>query len=313
MSALLQVEHDQVATVDSKREAAPVLSNVFNSRHTGSLVIDGVSKSFQLKGEKLLVLDNISFRVEPGEFVAIVGASGCGKSTLLRLLAGLDTEYEGQLLHDGQVIKGTDLQRGLVFQDHRLFPWLTVAQNIGLSFTNTDVPKTEQAQRIAAEIQRVGLDGFADAYPHQLSGGMSQRAAIARALVGRPDVLLLDEPLGALDALTRLRLQQELRRLWQDEGITMLMVTHDIDEAVYLADRVVVLDARPGRIRRIQDVPLAHPRQRGQADFVTIRDGLHAEFVDLVDEPHAPNLSNTLPSSTLTHWGADEWASRFAL
>jgi sulfonate transport system ATP-binding protein len=248
-------------------------------RRAGGLAIEHVSKSFELKTGPLLVLDDISLTVEPGEFVAIVGGSGCGKSTLLRLLAGLDPDYEGRLLHDGAPIVGTGLQRGLVFQDHRLFPWLTVEQNVGLSFTNTNVPDKERRERVAAEIARVGLDGFADAYPHQLSGGMSQRAAIARALVGRPDVLLLDEPLGSLDALTRLRLQQELRRLWQDEGITMLMVTHDIDEAVYLADRIVVLEARPGRVRRIQPVPLPHPRQRGQADFVAIRDGLHSDFV----------------------------------
>jgi sulfonate transport system ATP-binding protein len=276
---------------------------------SGGLVVDHVSKSFRLKGEQLLVLDNISFRVEPGEFVAIVGASGCGKSTLLRLLAGLDTEYEGQLLHDGEPIRGTDLHRGLVFQDHRLFPWLTVEQNVGLAFTNTEVPQAERRERVAAEISRVGLDGFAGAYPHQLSGGMSQRAAIARALVGRPDVLLLDEPLGALDALTRLRLQQELRRLWQEEGITMLMVTHDIDEAVYLADRVVVLDARPGRIRRIQPVPLPHPRQRGEAGFVAIRDGLHADFVDLVEgKEQLP-----APAAAVHDWNSDDWARRFAL
>lgn len=279
-----------------------------NRSRTGGLTIEHVSKSFQLKGEQLLVLDDISFRVEPGEFVAIVGASGCGKSTLLRLLAGLDTEYEGQLLHDGEPIRGTNLQRGLVFQDHRLFPWLTVEQNVSLAFTNTDVPIAERRARVKAEVSRVGLDGFGDAYPHQLSGGMSQRAAIARALVGRPDVLLLDEPLGALDALTRLRLQQELRRLWQDEGITMLMVTHDIEEAVYLADRIVVLDARPGRIRRIQPVPLAHPRQRGEKDFVAIRDGLHADFVELVDGD-AP-----LPAPALVpRWDSDDWARRLAL
>jgi sulfonate transport system ATP-binding protein len=277
-------------------------------QRSGGLVVDHVSKSFALKGEELKVLDDISFRVEPGEFVAIVGASGCGKSTLLRLLAGLDTEYTGQLLHDGTPIRGTDLHRGLIFQDHRLFPWLTVEQNVSLAFTNGDVPLKERRERVAAEIARVGLEGFAQAYPHQLSGGMSQRAAIARALVGRPDVLLLDEPLGALDALTRLRLQQELRRLWQDEGITMVMVTHDIEEAVYLADRIIVLDARPGRIRRIQPVPLAHPRQRGNADFVTIRDGLHADFVDLVDG-NAP-----LPAPThIAAWDDRDWARRFAL
>ncbi|MBV7535186.1 ABC transporter ATP-binding protein [Duganella sp. sic0402] len=283
---------------------API--NFKAAARAGGLRIEHVSKSFQLKAGPLLVLDDISLTVEPGEFVAIVGGSGCGKSTLLRLLAGLDTDYQGELLHDEQPIFGTGLQRGLVFQDHRLFPWLTVEQNVALSFTNTDVPLAERRERVAAEITRVGLDGFADAYPHQLSGGMSQRAAIARALVGRPDVLLLDEPLGALDALTRVRLQQELRRLWQDEGITMVMVTHDIEEAVYLADRIVVLEARPGRVRRIQQVSLPHPRQRGQAEFVAIRDGLHADFGDLRDAPPEAGTA-------ISPWDANDWARRLAL
>ena len=284
----------------------------------GGLRIEHVSKTFQLKGGPLLVLDDISLAVEPGEFVAIVGGSGCGKSTLLRLLAGLDTGYEGRLLHDGQPIAGTSLQRGLVFQDHRLFPWLTVEQNVGLSFTNTAVPDAERRARVAAEIARVGLDGFADAYPHQLSGGMSQRAAIARALVGRPDVLLLDEPLGALDALTRVRMQQQLRTLWQDEGITMVMVTHDIEEACYLADRVVVLEARPGKVRRIETVALPHPRRRGQAEFVAIRDSLHAEFGDLRDAPPVPEAQQIQQAlqtqqAPQSQWGAEEWARRLAL
>ena len=254
-------------------------------RRGGGLQIAHVSKSFPLKGESLLVLDDISLAVEPGEFVAIVGGSGCGKSTLLRLLAGLDLDYQGTLLHDGAPIAGPSLERGLVFQDHRLFPWLTVEQNVALAFTNTAVPAAERSARVAAEIARVGLKGFAGAYPHQLSGGMSQRAAIARALVGRPDVLLLDEPLGALDALTRLHMQKELRRLWLEEGITTVMVTHDIEEAVYLADRIVVLEARPGKVKRIQPVALPHPRQRRESSFVALRDGLLADFGELADTP----------------------------
>lgn len=252
----------------------------------GMLSIQHVSKSFAIKGAALPVLEDVSLDILPGEFVAIVGVSGCGKSTLLRLLAGLDNAFDGQLLYDGKPITGTDLARGLVFQDHRLFPWRTVYENVALAFSSTDVPKDERRRRVLEQIAQVGLDGFADAYPHQLSGGMSQRAAIARALAPRPKVLLLDEPLGALDALTRLRLQQELRRLWQEEGITMVMVTHDIDEAVFLADRVVVMDPRPGRIRRIQDVPLSHPRNRGDGAFVAIRDSLLADFSQaLVEEP----------------------------
>ncbi len=252
----------------------------------GMLSIQHVSKSFSIKGAALPVLEDVSLDIQPGEFVAIVGVSGCGKSTLLRLLAGLDGAFEGQLLYDGKPITGTDLERGLVFQDHRLFPWRTVYENVALAFSSTKVSKEERRRRVLEQIAQVGLEGFADAYPHQLSGGMSQRAAIARALAPRPKVLLLDEPLGALDALTRLRLQQELRRLWQEEGITMVMVTHDIDEAVFLADRVVVMDPRPGRIRRIQEVRLPHPRSRGDSAFVAIRDSLLADFSQaLVEEP----------------------------
>lgn len=252
--------------------------------HAGTLEISNLSKQYRVKGNTLPVLDNISLSIRPGEFISIVGSSGCGKSTLLRLVIGLENDYQGEILLDGKRVVGTSLERGIVFQEHRLFPWLTVEQNVALAFTNTDVPAAERRSRVAAEIGRVGLDGFAGAYPHQLSGGMSQRAAIARALVGRPDVLLLDEPLGALDALTRLHMQKELRRLWQEEGITMLMVTHDIEEAVYLADRVVVLEARPGRVRRIQDVPLAHPRQRRDAGFAALRDGLLADFGEREEE-----------------------------
>ncbi|MFT4046975.1 MAG: ABC transporter ATP-binding protein [Solimonas sp.] len=244
----------------------------------GALSLRGIRKRFAFKRGEMLVLDGIELDVREGEFVAIVGASGCGKSTLLRLIAGLDRDYEGQIVHDGAVVSGTSLERGLVFQDHRLFPWLTVAQNIALAFANTRVPKAERGRRVQEEVAKVGLAGFADAYPHQLSGGMSQRAAIARALVVRPKLLLLDEPLGALDALTRLKMQQELRRLWQEEGITMLMVTHDIDEAVYLADRIVVLDARPGRIRRVERVALTQPRDRSDKRFIAVRDRLLGDF-----------------------------------
>lgn len=254
----------------------------------GALSLRGIRKHFRYRRDELLVLDGIDLDIRAGEFVAIVGASGCGKSTLLRLVAGLDQDYDGEIRHDGNVVAGTSLERGLVFQDHRLFPWLTVAQNIALAFANTAVPKAERARRVREEIDKVGLSGFADAYPAQLSGGMSQRAAIARALVVRPQLLLLDEPLGALDALTRLKMQQELRRLWQEEGITMLMVTHDIDEAVYLADRIVVLDARPGRIRRIEHVALPQPRDRSDKGFIAIRDRLLGDFHALPEGSRRP-------------------------
>lgn len=239
-----------------------------------------VSKTFELPRERLPVLDDISLDVAPGEFVCIVGASGCGKSTLLRLVAGLDTEYSGSLAYEGRPITGPDLERGIIFQEHRLFPWLTVEQNIQLAFGATSVPLQEQKERVREQIQRVGLSGFETAWPHQISGGMAQRAAIARALINRPRLLLLDEPLGALDALTRLKMQQELQRLWIDVGITMIMVTHDIEEAVFLADRIVVMSSRPGKIKRIVRVPLPHPRERTEPLFNAIKHDVLGDFAE---------------------------------
>jgi sulfonate transport system ATP-binding protein len=247
--------------------------------HAGTLDIDALSKQYTVKGGKSLpVLDNISLSIRPGEFVSIVGASGCGKSTLLRLVIGLEGEYQGDIRLDGQRITGTSLNRGIVFQEHRLFPWLTVEQNVGLGLLNAGIGETAKRDTVREHIHLVGLQGFEAAYPHQLSGGMSQRVAIARALVNRPEVLLLDEPFGALDMLTRHHLQQELQRIWQAEGITAILVTHDVEEAVYLGDRVVVMQPRPGRIRRIVDVPLARPRDRQSAGFLDIKDDVLREF-----------------------------------
>ena len=204
--------------------------------------------------------------------MSVVGASGCGKSTLLRLIVGLDTEYDGAILLEGRRIDGPGPERGIVFQDHRLFPWLTVAGNIALGLEAANVPPAEQHQRIAENIALVGLQGFENAYPHQLSGGMAQRAAIARALVGQPEILLLDEPLGALNSLTRAYLQEELLRIWRQGAVTMIMVTHDVEEAVYLSDKVVVMEPRPGRISAILPVDLPRPRDRGGADFIRLKE-----------------------------------------
>ena len=241
----------------------------------GTLDIRSLHKRYQA----LPVLDDISLTLRPGEFVSVVGPSGCGKSTLLRLLIGLEADYQGEIRLDGQRIRGTSLDRGIVFQEHRLFPWLTVSQNIGLGLLNA-TDRSAQAKRDAVRehIALVGLQGFEDAYPHQLSGGMSQRVAIARALVNRPRVLLLDEPFGALDTLTRTHLQQELQRIWQAEGITAVLVTHDVEEAVYLGDRVVVMQPRPGRIRRILDIPLPRPRDRQSPAFNALKDDVLGEF-----------------------------------
>jgi ABC-type nitrate/sulfonate/bicarbonate transport system ATPase subunit len=229
---------------------------------SGALTLRGVGKAYALPEGPLTVLKDIVLDVEPGRFVCIVGPSGCGKSTLLRLIVGLEQDYEGEIRLDGQLISGTSLDRGIVFQDHRLFPWMTVQQNVALALINHDLPKAEKQRRVLEHIALVNLSGFESAYPHQLSGGMAQRAAIARALVNEPKILLLDEPFGALDALTRVYLQRELQRIWLRHRSTVLMVTHDVDEALFLADTLVVMDARPGRIRRIVPVPLPHPRDR---------------------------------------------------
>jgi sulfonate transport system ATP-binding protein len=238
---------------------------------SGHLDICHVSKTFKVNGAPVDALSDISLSIRPGEFVSIVGPSGCGKSTLLRILAGLERGFSGEITQDGQAIVGTSLDRGIVFQEPRLFPWATVWQNIGIGLQNTPIGAAQKKETIAAHIELVGLRGFERAYPHQLSGGMAQRAAIARGLVNRPKTLLLDEPFGALDALTRGKMQIELQQIWAHERITMVLVTHDVDEAVFLGDRVIVLAPRPGRIARIFEVPVGRPRVRTDDDLVHVR------------------------------------------
>jgi len=224
------------------------------------------------------VLDRIDLSIASGEFVSIVGASGCGKSTLLRLIAGLDGDHEGEIGFDGERIVTTDLSRGIVFQDHRLFPWLDVEQNVAVALRNAPLSKAEKARAVAEHVALVGLEGYERHSPHQLSGGMAQRVAIARGLVNRPRLLLLDEPFGALDALTRSRLQLELQRIWERERITMVLVTHDVEEAVLLSDRVVVMEARPGRIGDVIEVGLARPRKVGDVKVTRLRDEIVGRF-----------------------------------
>ena len=236
-----------------------------------SLRIEGVSKRFTTAdGGELLALTDTSLSIAAGELVTLVGPSGCGKSTLLRMLAGLDEPTGGRLFVGNEPITGPSAERGLMFQDPNLFPWLTVRRNVESGLRARGVLR-EKRHEIDQFLRLVGLEQFADSYPHQLSGGMAQRAALARALVNHPKVLLLDEPLGALDAFTRMRMQDEVLRIWRARGTTMLLVTHDIDEAVYMSDRIVILSPRPGRVDRILDVPLARPRQRNEAQFLRLR------------------------------------------
>jgi ABC-type nitrate/sulfonate/bicarbonate transport system ATPase subunit len=237
-----------------------------------ALEIAHVSKRFHVAGQPVQALADIDLAVAPGEFISIVGTSGCGKSTLLRLLVGLESEYEGDIRVDGQRIAGPSLDRAIVFQEPRLFPWLTAEQNVALGLLKSDLSAAEKARTVREHLDLVGLGGFARAYPGQLSGGMAQRVAIARALVNRPRILLLDEPLGALDALTRARLQEELLRIVRHQRVTAILVTHDVEEAVYLGDRVVVMHPHPGRIVGILPVPFAYPRDRSAPAFVRLRD-----------------------------------------
>ena len=236
-----------------------------------SLTVTRVGKQFlSPDGAEVRALEDVTLTVAPGELVTLVGPSGCGKSTLLRLLAGLDTPGAGELRVGDQLITGPSAERGLVFQDPNLFPWLSVRRNIQAGLVARGVLRHKRHE-VDDMMRLVGLEAFANAYPHQLSGGMAQRVALARALVNHPKVLLLDEPLGALDAFTRMRMQDEVLRLWRARGTTMLIVTHDIDEAIYMSDRIVVMTPRPGRVERIIAVTLHRPRQRNSPDFLALR------------------------------------------
>lgn len=230
-----------------------------------TLSIQNVNKSFTVDGQKVDVLKDINLEVQEGKFIAIVGHSGCGKSTLLKIIAGLEKNDTGLVTVDGKEVNGPGMDRGMIFQEHRLFPWMSIEKNVQLGLKG--LSKEEKTKLSDQYLELVKLSEFKKAYPSQLSGGMSQRAAIARSLVSQPEVLLLDEPFGALDALTKIELQEELLKIRERFHNTMLMVTHDIEEAVYLADRIVVMSARPGRIKDVIKVELGTYRDRGGSDF----------------------------------------------
>jgi NitT/TauT family transport system ATP-binding protein len=230
----------------------------------------GISHAYRFEGRPLPVLQTIGLSIAPGEFVSLLGPSGCGKSTLLRLAAGLEKPSVGDVLADGATVDRPDPSRVLVFQDPTLFPWRTVRDNVAIGPQARGV-LAESQTRIDEVLRLVKLDAFASAFPHQLSGGMAQRAALARALVNDPRLLLLDEPLGRLDSLTRLTMQEELLSLWRQAGHTVILVTHDVEEALLLSERVIVLTERPARIKAEINVALPYPRRRDDPRIVALR------------------------------------------
>ncbi len=242
------------------------------------LEVDRLSKEFELNGARIQALRDVNLTVDKGEFICLIGASGCGKSTLMRIIAGFETATSGEVRVRGRSVTEPGPDRGMVFQDYALFPWLSVRDNIAFGPTERGVEKTELRDKVESFIDIVGLRRFADAYPHQLSGGMKQRVAIARVLANDADIVLMDEPFGALDALTRERLQEELLEIWQRTKLTVIFVTHSIEEAIYLADRVVVMTPGPGRIESDNLVDLARPRDVSSPEFNELRRRLGAKL-----------------------------------
>lgn len=240
------------------------------------LCVENVSVTFQRDKDRVHVLENVSLEVGDGEFVCLVGPSGCGKTTLLNAMAGFLAPTAGEIRVDGEVVQGPDPRRIFVFQERGVFPWLTVEGNIGFGLFR--LSRAEREQRIAHYVKMVGLQGFEKAYPSELSGGMKQRLEVARALAVNPDMLFLDEPFGALDSITRLVMRKELLRIWEAERKTIIFVTHDIDEAVQLADRVVVMSSRPATIQQIVDIDIPHPRNLSSARYLELRDGIFQQI-----------------------------------
>ena len=245
------------------------------------LVIDKLNKTFAAPTGDIVALSNIHLNVNKGELITIIGPSGCGKSTLLKIVAGLDIGYSGIVLLNGKQIEGPSIEKGFIFQEPRLFPWLSVERNIA---ANLSLKDPEVRRKVDELIDLVRLRGFEKSYPRELSGGMAQRVSIARALLRNPDVLLLDEPFGALDAFTRSHLQEVLLDIWQSNKTTMLFVTHDLDEAVFLGERVVIMNPRPGHIRSILPIDLPFPRKRSGSSFQEMRRIVLNEF-EKVEEP----------------------------
>ncbi|MBD7968358.1 ABC transporter ATP-binding protein [Paenibacillus gallinarum] len=277
-----------------------IASNNGRTNSNSKISFEDVTKRFSVREGKgvseFTAVDRINLEVHPGEFMAIVGPSGCGKSTLLDLLAGLSKPTSGQILLDGKPITGPGLDRGIVFQQYALFPWRTAEANIEFGLEAKGIRAKERKERARHYLSLVGLSGFENRYPHELSGGMKQRVAIARSLAFDPEMLLMDEPFAALDAQTRESLQDELLRIWEQTGKTIIFITHGIDEAVYLGQRVAVMTARPGRIKRVIDIPLGSRTEeediRSGAEFGKLRHEIWSELREEVQRSQAFDRSN---------------------
>ena len=246
--------------------------------------VEHLNKQFLVDKQPVEVLKDITLQVKRGEFITIVGHSGCGKSTLLKIMCGLVNYEDGIVERNGHAVVGPGPKCGMVFQEHRLLPWLKIKDNVG--FGLRQLSKEERDQKVKEHLELVGLESFANSYPSQLSGGMSQRAAIARGLAGSPTILLLDEPFGALDALTRIQMQKEILRIHEKENTTMVMVTHDIDEAIYLGDRIVVMSARPGEIKDIIETDPVESRKRSSVLFANYKKKIYDYFFENSDEEY---------------------------
>jgi NitT/TauT family transport system ATP-binding protein len=255
------------------------------------LEVRGLCKQFATAAGSVQALRDVSFKVHRRELVCVIGPSGCGKSTLIRILAGLETLSSGQVLVDGKPVSGPGRDRGMVFQGYSLFPWLTVKRNVMFGPEMSGHPHNVAEGMARQWLELVGLSDFADAYPHQLSGGMRQRVAIARALVNEPRILLMDEPFGALDAQTRAKMQTHLLDIWKNLDVTVLFITHDLDEAIYLADRILVLKAHPGEVQEIVEVPVPRPRSPAQFSSEAFR-ATRAHIEALI---HPPVVHYTMP------------------
>lgn len=291
-----------IATLSYKDQSPDVKARFDKLKQRPPLLeISSLYKIFNSKDGEVTALQDINLTVHRREFMCVLGQSGCGKSTLIRILAGLETPSSGDVLVDGQPVIGPGRDRGMVFQSYTLFPWLTVKKNVmygpRMAGKNAAINEAEARQWLAL----VGLDKFENSYPHQLSGGMKQRAAIARALANEPRILLMDEPFGALDPQTRQQMQAYLLQIWKNVDITIFFITHDLDEAIFLSDRILVLDPRPGRVREIIEVPVPRPRSHDQLrtpEFLATK--AHLETIIHPEDPHTTQVFDKLPIGRMT-------------